>query len=141
MEMLPAFELVPPGTLRDRLNDAVLRGAKTATSRLAVMDEMAGTPAEPAGTRMRLLDSRQRTAGIIEIVRVRVLPFGEVGADVSAAEGEWLAGVEEWRAAHLRYWGSRLPEIRAHLSDDGWRITEEAPVVVRFFRHVREDHQ
>lgn len=141
MDMLPAFELVPPGTLRDRLNDAVLRGAKTATSRLAVMDEMAGTPAEPAGTRMRLLDSQQRTAAIVEITRAVVLPFGEVGVDVSEAEGEWLADVEEWRAAHLRYWSSRLPEIRAHLSDDGWRITEETPVVVRFFRHVREDDQ
>nr|WP_243751844.1 ASCH domain-containing protein [Leucobacter weissii] len=133
---MPAFEPVPPGELRDRLNDAVLRGTKTATSRLAVMDEMAGTPAEPPGTRVRLLDSNGDAACILEIVGTRVLPFGDVGVDVSAAEGEWLAGLDDWRTAHTRYWTSRLPEIRAYLADEHWDLSWETPVVVRFFRRV-----
>lgn len=139
MEHLPSFELVPPGPLRERLNDAVLRGTKTATSRLAVMDRMAGTPAEPVGTRMRLLDSDLNTAAVVEITRTAVIPFGAVGTDVSEAEGEWLAKLEDWRAGHTRYWTSQLPEIRAYLSDDGWELTEDTLVVVRFFTHIKED--
>ena len=139
MEALPSFELVPPGELRDRLNAQVLSGRKTATSRLAVMDELAGTPAEPAGTRLRLLDSDQRPIAVIEIERVLRAPFGGIGAEVSVAEGDWMADPASWRAAHTRYWTSMLPEIRSRLSDEGWALTEETPVVVRFFRLIKED--
>lgn len=139
LENLPAFELIEPGTLREKLNDAVLRGTKTATSRLLVLDEMAHCPAEPAGSRMRLLDSNSATAAIIEITRTLVLTLGEVGPEVAGAEGEWFANVDQWRTAHTRYWNSKLPDIRLHLSDDEWQINEETPVIVRFFTHIKED--
>lgn len=139
MQDLPDFALVPPGKLRERLNDAVLRGTKTATSRLLVMDEMTGTPAEPEGTRMRLIDSRGEGVAVIEMLRTEVIPFGEVGEEVASREGEWLASVADWRAAHARFWASMAEDIRAHLSDDEWELTEETPVVVRFFAHIKED--
>ena len=138
-DALPAFELVPPGVLRDRLNDQVLRGLKTATSRLLVMDKMSGTERESAGTRMRLLDSSGEQAAVIEIARTVIAPFGSIGAEVSEAEGEWLAEPAEWRAAHTRYWTSLLPGIRSFLSDDGWELTDETPVIVRFFHLIKED--
>lgn len=139
MKHLPTFELVPPGTLREKLNDAVLRGTKTATSRLVVMDRMSGTPAEPPGTQLRLLDSNGNTAAVVEITHTAVLPFGAVGTDVSEAEGEWLSDIKQWRAAHNRHWTSQQSEIRAYLSDDGWELTEDTLVVVRFFKQVKDE--
>ena len=138
-DSLPTFELVPPGSLRDRLNAEVLLGRKTATSRLAVMDEMAGAVVEAPGTRMRLLDSAQQTAAVIEIERILVAPFGEIGSEVSAAEGAWMVDPADWRVAHTRYWNSQLPEIRAYLADEAWALTAETPVVVRFFRLIKEN--
>lgn len=139
MGSLPSFELVPPSALRERLNDAVLNGTKTATSRLVVMDRMSGTPTEPVGTRMRLLDSNLDTVAVVEITGTQVLPFGLIGADVAALEGEWLTGIEDWRAAHTRYWNSQKPHIRAYLSDDRWELTEDSLVIVRFFKLIQED--
>lgn len=138
-EELPALALVPPGNLRDHLNDQVLRGLKTATSSLVVMDNMAGTPAELPGTRMRLVGSQEETVAIVEIDRVYTQPFGEIGSEVSSAESEWMFDVADWRAAHTRYWTGKIPEIRAFLADNTWELTERTPVVVRFFSLIKED--
>ncbi|MFA5607807.1 MAG: ASCH domain-containing protein [Leucobacter sp.] len=136
---LPALELVPPGDLRDRLNEQVLSGVKTATSRLVVMDAMAGIDPEPVGTRMALLGSDGEQLAVVEITRVFIAPFGTIGAEVSAAEGEWMVDPADWRAAHTRYWTAQIPAIRSHLLDEGWELTEETPVIVRFFCHIKED--
>lgn len=136
-ETLPPFELVPPGRLRDALVDAVLRGVKTATSRLPVLDELTGTPPEPVGTRLRLLDSAGGTAAIVEIDGVREIPLAEVGDDVAHAEGDRFADAADWRAAHERYWSRYADEIRAHTGDGSWALRDDTIVVVRFF-HVVE---
>lgn len=78
IDELPELELVPPGRLRDTLLDAVIRGVKTATSRLEVMDLIGGMPAEAPGTRMLLRDSAGRPAAAVEITEVATAPLGEV---------------------------------------------------------------
>lgn len=135
-ENLPPFELVPPGRLRDALVDAVLRGVKTATSRLPVLDELSGTPAEPAGTRLRLIDSAGGTAAIVEIDEVREIALAEVGDDVAHAEGDWFDDAAAWRVAHERYWSQLVDEIRAHTGDGEWALHDGTIVVVRFFHVV-----
>lgn len=136
-EALPPFELVPPGRLRDTLVDAVLRGVKTATSRLAVLDELTGTPAEPAGTLLRLLDSAGGTAAIVEIDGVCEIALAEVGDDVAHAEGDWFDDAVAWRVSHERYWSRHLDEIRAHTGDGSWALRDDTTVVVRLFHVVR----
>lgn len=133
---LDALELVPPGRLRDRLVDAVVGGRKTATSRLEAMDLLDGTPPEPIGTRMRLLDSDGATAAVVEIVEVLRLPLSLVDDEVARAEGDWFADVSQWRSAHERHWGSRLAELRRRLGDDEFTIDDDVTVVVRRFRLV-----
>ena len=135
-EALDDLELVPPGALRDRLVSAVLRGVKTATSRLAVLDEMTGTPAEPPGTRLRLLDSAGNAVAVVEIADSRVIPLGLVGDDVAAAEGDWFENAAAWRVAHERFWTSCLDDIHAFTGDASWAIDDASPVVVRFFEVI-----
>lgn len=135
---MPELALVPPGQLRDRLNDCVLRGVKTATSRLLVMDEMTATPAEAPGTRMRLLGSAGETAAIVEITETLVIRLRDVGAEISEQEGDWLTDPAQWRRAHERHWSSILPRIREHLADPTWSLDDETLVVVRFFKHIKE---
>ena len=133
---LEPLELVAPGRLRDRLVDAVLRGAKTATSRLAVMDVIENeTPPQP-GTRLRLLDSTGSAAAVVELTEVRTLALGLVGDDVACAEGAWFTDASEWRVAHDLYWARFVDDIRRGTDDPEWSIDDDTPVVVRFFRVV-----
>lgn len=132
---LPPLELVPPGGLRDRLVDAVVRGAKSATSRLRIMDELQGVRVEPPGTRMRLVDSAGGTAAIVEITEVREIRLDEVDDDVAHAEGDWFADAAQWRAAHERYWTRLAADLRAR-GGSGFEFDPRSLVVVRFFRVV-----
>lgn len=132
-DRLPPFELVPPGPMRDLLVDAVLRGVKTATSRLQVMDRMFGTPPEFPGTRMGLLNSSGESVATIVMRSVEQLALSEVGEGVAAAEGDWFDGVPAWRSAHERFWSSYLEAVREYVGDPHWSITDDTIVTVRFF--------
>ena len=131
---LPALELVPPGPLRERLVDAVLRGVKTVTSRLLVMDERDATVWESPGTRLRLVDSEGTAVAVVEIEEIRILRLGDVGDDVAVREGDWFPDAAAWRVAHERYWTGQLESLRAFLDDPEWRFDATTPVVVRYFR-------
>lgn len=133
---LQPLELVPPGRLRDRLVDAVLRGVKTATSRLAVMDALDQQPQPRPGTRLRLVDSAGSTAAVVEVTHVRTVSFGLVGDDVAHAEGDWFADASEWRVAHELFWSRLVHDIRLGTGDPEWSIDDDTQVVVRFFRVV-----
>jgi glyoxylase-like metal-dependent hydrolase (beta-lactamase superfamily II) len=132
-EPAPRLELVPPGRLRDTLVDAVVRGVKTATSRLAVLEDLDGVRPEPAGTLLRLVDSSGGTAAIVEITRVQDLALGEVDDDIAQAEGDWFADVAQWRDAHERYWSRSVDEIRRRTGRPEWELNDESRVVVRRF--------
>ena len=131
-----ALELVPPGPLRDRLVSAVLRGVKTATSRLRVLDQRDGTPAEPVGTRLRLVDSAGHTAAVIEITAVEHLRLADVDDRVADAEGDWFDSAAQWRAAHEQYWARSVDQIRELTGDPAATIDDDTVVTVRWFTVV-----
>lgn len=132
-EPAPRLELVPPGPLRDTLVDAVVRGVKTATSRLAVLEELDGVRPEPPGTLMRLVDSTEGTAAIVSITEVQELALCEVDDEIARAEGDWLDDAVQWRHAHERYWSRFVDEIRRRTGRPEWRLEDETRVVVRRF--------
>lgn len=119
--------------MRDLLVDAVLRGVKTATCRLQVMDQMSDTPSETPGTRMELMNSSGEPVATVVIRHVEHLALAEVGESVVAAEGDWFDGVPAWRTAHERFWSSSLDAIREYLGDPDWSIRDHTVVTVRFF--------
>ena len=105
---LPPFELGLARTeLRRQLVDAVLCGEKTATAGLL------GDRKEPTrrpGERVALLGFDDEPVGVVEITEVRVVPAGEIELQFARDEGEGFKSVEEWRAAHERFFEEPIHE-------------------------------
>jgi uncharacterized protein YhfF len=121
------------GGLGDRLLAAMLRGEKTATSSLAV-EYLSGEPLPRVGQQSELVDHARRRHGMIETIRVRIIPLDEAGDDVAREEGEDFADAAEWRRAHEAFWGEAIEIIRAEAGDSTWELRDSEPVVVEWFR-------
>jgi uncharacterized protein YhfF len=123
-----------PGPLRDRLVAGVLRGEKTATSSLLLEWQLDDEPLPKVGERQKVLDSAGAPVGVIEIVSVEVIRLADADLTLALEEGEGFSDVDEWRAAHERYWSEevipRLPQ--------GWGspLADDTEVVVERFRLV-----
>ena len=122
---LPPFELGYARTeLREQLVDAVLRGDKTATAGLAenhapYTDE----PLPKPGDRWLLLDFGDQPVAVVETTEVRLVPAGEIDLHFALDEGEGFESVDDWRAAHERFWSER-------------DITDETLILAERFRLV-----
>lgn len=127
------LRLVNKPALRDHLIDAVLRGVKTATSELLAFYDMEARALPRPDARYVLLDGEDRPAGVIQLREIRVLEFGRVGDEIAFAEGDWFDSADAWRVSHARYWSQFVPGIREFLGDDAWDVSDDTPVVVRFF--------
>ncbi|MBC2958912.1 ASCH domain-containing protein [Nocardioides deserti] len=120
-----ALELGTPGGLREELNRLVLAGEKQATAGLRAEYDEEGEELEHVGERLALLDDDGGQVGTVEVTGLEVVPFAEVPWEFAHAEGEGDADLEEWRAAHRRYW-ERV----------GTPVTDETPIVCVRFRLV-----
>jgi uncharacterized protein YhfF len=97
---LPPFELGYPRTeLRRKLVAAVLAGEKTATAGLAELEEDVPEP----GARYTLHDYDDEPVGIVEVTEARIVPAGEIDLQFARDEGEGFESVEDWHAAHERF--------------------------------------
>ncbi|MBB1254884.1 ASCH domain-containing protein [Streptomyces alkaliterrae] len=134
-QSLPRAEFGFPGPLRDRLVAAVLSGAKTTTTSLAVGYRVAGEPLPQVGGRSVLVDSAERPLAVLETVEVRVLPLGHVELAHAVDEGEGHATLAAWRADHEAFWHS--PELRASLGDPEFTVDDGTEVVTERFRVER----
>jgi signal transduction histidine kinase/uncharacterized protein YhfF len=113
----------------------ILNGEKTATISLAREWELeGGTP--KIGQRLPVIDHLGRRHGLVEVIRIAVMPFGEVDAGtVAEHEPEGLT-VEQWRERQLAYYDRCREQIATLLGEPGWRLTESEPLVVLRFRVV-----
>jgi uncharacterized protein YhfF len=76
----------------------VLSGAKRATAGLAG-DE----PPSHVGDRYVVEDENGQPRAVVEITEARVVPASEIDLGFARDEGEGFESVEEWRAAHERF--------------------------------------
>jgi uncharacterized protein YhfF/GNAT superfamily N-acetyltransferase len=128
------------GGLGDRLVAAVLSGAKTATSSLAV-EYLSGEPLPRVGEQLALLDHAGRQHGTVGTTRVTVIALSDVGDDIAHEEGEGFGDAAEWRGAHAAFWQQAADMVRADAGDPDWQLRDNEPVVVEWFRLVeRTDH-
>jgi uncharacterized protein YhfF len=125
-----------PGELRDRLVAAILTGEKTATTGLLIEWELDSEPVPRAGERMLVVDSSQVPVAVIELEDVRVVRLADVDIATAKAEGEGFLSVEEWRLAHAAFWDSYADDLRSRLADPSWRLVDDTPVIVEYFRLV-----
>jgi uncharacterized protein YhfF len=125
-----------PGTLRDQLVAAILRGEKTATASLRDEYEPAGPDELPqVGRRSVVVDSQHTPVAVIETTEVLLVPAGEVDEQFARDEGEGFESVADWRAAHERFWGP-TPERQA-AGQPSFTIEHETVVVCERFRVVK----
>jgi hypothetical protein len=47
--------------------------------------------------------------------------------------------VAEWRARHRAFYDGCRDEVAFLIGEPGWRLTEEEPMVVLFYRYVGDD--
>jgi uncharacterized protein YhfF len=134
MDDLPASEFAFPGPLRDALVAAILDGTKTSTTGLLEGYRREGEEIEQVGSRARVIDSDGRTVAVIETTEVWVKRMGDVDLQFAIDEGEGFETVEDWRAAHVRFFTS--PEMVAWLGDPPVAIDDDTLVVCTRFRVV-----
>lgn len=135
-EELPVTEFAFPGPLRDQLVAAILDGAKTTTTGLAVEYEREGEPLPEAGQYRAVIDSAGRRVAVIETTAVRVIRLGDVDLAHALREGEGYTSVAEWRAGHERFWHSA--EVREEQGDPDFTVDDGTLVVAETFRLVEK---
>lgn len=125
--------LVPPSwafgadpALADAALALVLDGTKTATSTALAELEHADAPLPVKGDLSIVTDGAGRPGALIRTTRVETVPFGEVDAEIAAAEAEGDGTLASWRADREGSWGPLLEALGAVLTD-------ATPVVVERF--------
>lgn len=102
---LRALELGTPGSaLQRELNDLVLHGSKRATAGLLAEYEREGEEVEHVGEIQWLIDADGKPLARVQYTRVEIVPFDDVTWEFAQAEGEGFADIDDWRAAHRRYY-------------------------------------
>ena len=138
MEELPACEFGFPGPLRDKLVAAVLAGVKTAGTGLLEEYRRDESPVEEVGRRELVVDSDGRGVAIVETVEVEVKRMGDVDRQFAIDEGEGFETVDDWYAAHVRFFTS--PGMVAALGDPPVTIDDDTLVVCSRFRVIEQLH-
>ncbi|MGW7516243.1 ASCH domain-containing protein [Streptomyces sp. NPDC054796] len=131
---LPRAEFGFPGPLRDKLVNAILVGAKTATTSLLADYESDGEPLPVVGNRYVVIDSDERPVAVIRLTDVQIVPLTEVGWEHVRDEGEGYRSVAEWRGGHEEFWES--DEVRESLGDPGLTVNNNTLVVAERFRVI-----
>ena len=123
------------GGLGARLIEQVVAGEKTATISLAREWELeGGTPR--IGQHLPVMDHHGRRHCMVEVVRIAVMPFGDVDTGSIAEHDPSAASPEEWRERQRAFYDSAREQLGALLGEPDWRLTDAEPLVVLRFKLV-----
>ena len=111
--------------------EELLAGTRSTGVSLAREWEFEGGPPR-IGQRLPVYDHTGRGYGLVEVVRVAVMPFGEIDASMVDPE----PGESDWHAARMRAYDSCRDEIAALLGEPDWRLTDAEPMVILTYRSV-----
>lgn len=124
----PAWAFGDSPELADELLALVLAGTKTATAGALWDYEAAAESVPRVGDLSIVLDGRAHPRALLQVVRVDVVPFDEVGAEHARLEGEGDLSLKHWQDVHREYF------TRAAEHDRGFSDT--MPVVLERFELV-----
>jgi signal transduction histidine kinase/uncharacterized protein YhfF len=122
--------------LGERLIEQVRTGAKRVSVCLAREWDLEGGPPR-IGQLLPIHDHSGRGRGAVEVLQVTELPFAMVGDDVVAADAG-TRDLTEWRARHRRFYDGCRDEMAFLLGEPGWRLTDEEPMIVLFYRFIED---
>ena len=111
--------------------EQLLEGTRTTGVSLAREWELEGGPPR-IGQRLPVFDHTGRRHGLVEIVRVAVLPFGEIDASMVDPE----PGEADWHAGRAKAYDECREEIAALLGEPDWHLTDPEPMVILTYRSV-----
>ncbi len=123
-----------PGPLRDRLVEAVLTGAKTATTSLLAEWEHENQALPTVGEEQAVIDSAGNPVATIEITACVVTELAAVDDTVASAEGEDYRTAAAWRAEHERFWRE---EVLPHWDGDTPPVIGDSTLVVVQWFHLK----
>jgi uncharacterized protein YhfF len=109
-------------------------GVRTSAVSLAREWELEGGP-PGIGRRLPVLDHMGRRHAVVEVVRVGLVPFGEIDAATIDAE----PGEPDWHAGRRRAYAECREEIAALLGEPDWQLGDGEPMVILWFRRVAQD--
>ena len=96
----------------------VISGKKFATASLAAVNEIKPDEAPIMGGYSVVTDFAGRPMCVIQTVEIRHLPFGKVGAQFAADEGEGDQSLEYWRDVHSQYFSCEATELGIEFNND-----------------------
>ncbi|MER1956662.1 MAG: ASCH domain-containing protein [Solibacillus sp.] len=104
------------GEKADWLASLVVEGTKTATCSSFPLYELEGEPLPKVGDYQIVLNSKDEPVAIIKTYSIEIYPFNEVPVDFALAEGEGT--YDEWKDAHITFFGRILPEYQMEFTED-----------------------
>ncbi len=113
----------------DELAELVLQGVKRATASLYVSYEAEKEELPKVGDYSVITDWSGRAKGIIQTVRIDIVPFGQVTPEFAAIEGEGDKSLEYWRGAHTAFFSREMKELGMEPSEDMKVVCEEFKLV------------
>jgi signal transduction histidine kinase/uncharacterized protein YhfF len=121
------------GGLGEQLIAQVIAGEKSASVSLAREWELEGG-APSIGQRLPIMDHRGVRRAQVCVTRVAVLPFSLIDEEAVRAESAGSRTVDEWRETQWRFYEGCRDEIAVLLGEPGWRLTEDEPMVITWFK-------
>jgi len=106
-----AFHFDDNAASANALAALVLARVKRASTGLVWSYEHAGVPLPQAGQLSVVTDFGGKPLGVIETIRVDVVPYDAVSAEFAATEGEGDGSLAYWRRAHWAYFGRECARI------------------------------
>jgi signal transduction histidine kinase/uncharacterized protein YhfF len=119
----------------EQLIQLVLDGKKTAAISLAREWDLEGGPPR-IGQRLPVMDHKDHRWGTVEVVRILVVPFGQIDPDIVDPETAGISSIDDWRADQRSFYDGCRDETAVLLGEPGWRLTDEEPMVIVWFRLV-----
>jgi uncharacterized protein YhfF len=72
----------------------------------------------------------------VEVVRILVVPFGQIDPDIVDPDSAGISSIDDWRADQRSFYDGCRDETAVLLGEPGWRLTDEEPMVIVWFRLV-----
>lgn len=104
------------GEKADWLASLVVNGTKTATCSSYPLYEIEGDPLPKVGDHQIVLDSKNQPVAIIKSYAIDIYPFNKVPVDFALSEGEGT--YDEWKKAHIAFFGRTLPQYGLVFTED-----------------------
>jgi signal transduction histidine kinase/uncharacterized protein YhfF len=112
----------------------VLAGERTHSVSVAREWDLEGGPPRP-GQILPVHDNMGMRRASVEVLRVAVIPFEEVGQEIADIDG---LDLETWRGRQQAFYDACREEMALILGEPGWRLTAREPLVVTWFHPVVE---